>query len=1339
MSRFLERNEIIHLDAYNWNRKREPDMPLISQLATDLMNNGFVDVGPEIVKITCTDDQLTRYIDNVIVYYYDSNTDVPREGAFGLTVNDTADPTDQTFTALSVHGNPNTTKNIQDSYDDDDWSNWLAVDYPSSQSLNALDPATQANVKTGLGPNCELFAYLNPHPNKMDQEGNFLKKRPDAAVPNKQTQNQFGYFGLSYLAEKVYDNEFKKIKRLITTGARNVVFYPDENSGIDSTGNLRNYKMETLVNGDILHHFWISTYRDEKFFPPTITSPEAWEGRISFGLNPDASNGFEYGDKYTVTMDSFPLGNPTSISTSTVDVTINTQNLEEFTEQMYEEFLKSDIAGLVSGELYAELETDSSGNIYLTNNRDARNVQFTIQRTPYTPLDKEDITGNPADSGLDMNASVSTSLNANGALTLINGERISTSAIGGALHYGLIGEEYTQTYQAALDSATVGDAYPWWNQGERFSRFSSSTTTKGKINTTRYGYVHTVDIKGFEGANPGDTFDIQIDGLINEESDEPWNNNNKTVNIQYNVDKPIASKAALTLELASAMAKDPYIKKYMRVKAQGSSGVIRLEYDKASSAYMVRAERDKRGNDGLFNLPSTVWANAVTNGYFDSAVNGPQAQENLEYWQGSGFSNGIPYPLDIVGDGSEVGTDIYKIDGSDVPIKYVVPTRDVQLGYKDAFFWDDVPPEAQFETTVTYNKFTTAGVDSVLMEVEVVQEPQESNVSNVRLSFPLARDMGTYANPVSSPNWGAYLGLSSSIRANYPLSYYYAILSDTTATTKEDRPDGPQLGFDYSLRDKHPNVTHGTQDLAKTENADFSKHIGELEIMTFEYVTDYSMGPLVFETSSNSTLSGQDGDQPWRIRIDVSRGFEIKDASPYISDAHLEIQDMESDPSVIRDRQFEYLQFHVATQYQLLSNGEVTKPQGRDVRKPAVDREPGYLGALRPQYTGYVRSNTHTISPFVSRELLDPSIRMFINVRAGRVGYYHDSNEGFTGTSIGTVFDNRQGIVDDVARTTPDGNTTITIEAGLLENNEYRYEEQFLMGTSTELLYDTPYNKGDIRLQKGFFRRTGKAFADVSPSYPITYTMTFADHGMVFSIKDQASATQSDDNAWFVVQRHVDSTTGEADFTSETQPLHCIYQTSEPPLLYSDLNPFFTTDDQNRLTSIGYTGIYDIDGNYITDFYIDKVISDELTAFDIEGQGRFRRFVVREKDTLKPWDRHVFAGLNERDSHAVLNPLEQLSLNDDGQLVIQFPNRIGTQRYLYTGKEIDLIAFCDGGAVGQDTIVSSDRFSTTGSSDKRRYYKGMMSTQAYGNGMRVLQLGAGWGIDDTVIASNNLT
>ena len=102
--------------------------------------------------------------------------------------------------------------------------------------------------------------------------------------------------------------------------------------------------------------------------------------------------------------------------------------------------------------------------------------------------------------------------------------------------------------------------------------------------------------------------------------------------------------------------------------------------------------------------------------------------------------------------------------------------------------------------------------------------------------------------------------------------------------------------------------------------------------------------------------------------------------------------------------------------------------------------------------------------------------------------------------------------------------------------------------------------------------------------------------------------------------------------------------------------------------------------------------------------------------------------MNERDSTSIINPLEQLSLNDRGKLVIQFPNRLGSQRFMYTGRELDLIGFCAAGAVGQDTLISSDRMSigteggTGTAGDARRLYRGMMSTGEYGSGMRILLL-----------------
>ena len=474
------------------------------------------------------------------------------------------------------------------------------------------------------------------------------------------------------------------------------------------------------------------------------------------------------------------------------------------------------------------------------------------------------------------------------------------------------------------------------------------------------------------------------------------------------------------------------------------------------------------------------------------------------------------------------------------------------------------------------------------------------------------------------------------------------------------------------------------------------------------------------------------------------------EASPFINDAVLQIKSDDDASSG-----FEYLQVHVATEFQLKSDGELVRPEGRDGIKPAILREPGHLGGLRPQYSGYLQTAIHKINPFVNRENLDGSVISGFNSYAGMVGTRHFDN---TWTKIGDLSDPfaRGGTPDyfnkiagtAIALKGPPSNpvgTPVDWDFGILENDEYRFEEKYLRGSSSELVHDTPFNDGRLRLQKGFFRRTGKSHPDIAPAYPMSYHMTIANHGIAFYLKDQASTAQSDDNAFFVVQRHVHSspetgtgTAGSPQFRagyidsgvdgSDHQPIHCVYQTSEPALLYSDLEAYFTSDESKRVNSIMNQGVFDASGNQISDFIIDEVQSAELDAMDLSTQGRFRRFVVREKDVLKPWDRHVFAGLNERDSTSIINPLEQLSLNDRGKLVIQFPNRLGSQRFLYTGKELDMIGFCAAGAVGQDTLISSDRMSDasaggTGSTgDYRRLYRGMMSTGEYGSGMRILLL-----------------
>ena len=78
------RNDIVHMDAYHRDPKRESFKPLLSQIAEDFLAEGFEDVGPQITKLTIKDDALTNYIDEFICYYYDSALNRVGTGAAGI-------------------------------------------------------------------------------------------------------------------------------------------------------------------------------------------------------------------------------------------------------------------------------------------------------------------------------------------------------------------------------------------------------------------------------------------------------------------------------------------------------------------------------------------------------------------------------------------------------------------------------------------------------------------------------------------------------------------------------------------------------------------------------------------------------------------------------------------------------------------------------------------------------------------------------------------------------------------------------------------------------------------------------------------------------------------------------------------------------------------------------------------------------------------------------------------------------------------------------------------------------------------------------------------------------
>ena len=1554
MSKHVERNNIIHLDGYYRNPDKDEDKPLIAQLADDLTASGFTDAGPNITKITITNDALTYFIDKLICYYYNSEPSQTGNGAFGVfgttiigdgnspakyqpwDVNQTGKPTATTLdfgptldVTTEISGNlleydptgmvGQRTKYINQNYDDANWNQkhwlyspeqWGAIAGDAAEAFKATDAAPVSGQQpsgTWLGPNAELFSYLNPHPNQRVQDANgniigFLKKDPlgpniktglsssqsfhaakakstDANTKGSPTaawRLSIGYPGIATVAKLVYQNEFNKIKRLITSNSRGVTLFP-ENSD-KSQGNidaaLQQYKEEVKSSGN-LHHFWISTRMTDSFFPSNISPPQTAVGTLSLDLdNANNVTELQIGDTFSINLRKYSgakgVGFPAEVLENFASGDVNIDSTTGGSLSVTENQSQTAFAGTRSviittqqtGELVDMIPPAKAGqstatgiNGSTTNTSDdnitipptlsgfhntALTVRFLSTNEEYNTLGTGGTHNNGTSFTVEVNSSIK-SLEAfrDNLVTQLNGS--ASGGFGGDAVYSInqisssvidykgnvagvdVGihvfrvPRITGSYSnsGGTDGTTVnitgyplaGNAKAEYTTGEGTvvnrvianGNFRGLGANENLTETYATGYVHRVQLGGrsgaaFDGCNAGDKFTFDITGVPDEGSATPWSSPAKDLQVIWTAPSSFNIPQQMVMSMSSALKSDAYISKYMNVDVVGDA--IILTYNTSSSAYMVRSlKRTATEGLGLFNIDSALWAaTSAANSWETQPFGGETDTEAAvvgNYNLYSSFAGRTP-PAYVVGTNptiAKVFPAYASTDQNDQTAQYrtLGSMSDV---LPDAIAVQDVPSLAAFGVTVKYTASTSIAYNPISISQQTQIEPIALADTSVKLSFPFARDLGTFANPINhnsssvgvqyadqivvdettsvvdmtaldangTQNGGQSDPLAAPLdtqdagpfesslasvmggNTKYFSSYKQHIIGRANYGYEEDngytargfvasgnRP-GPQISFDSEKRGSHPNISNpGIEDNYRN----FVYEVGSIPIISFENITDNSIGPIIFDTPSNAGgLSGPDGTEGYRIRFNVNRGEAIEDASPFIATRYLQGLDTGGAGST----SFEYLTVHIATEYQLKDDGTVTRPEGRDGVKVGELREPGFLGAIRPQYAGYMRTRIHNVNPYIQDTSLQDATfqqrRLGMVSTAGIVGYYDYPNSSITMSATDPTAKYNDRILGGLS-TFYDG--TVTVKP------EFRYEERFMLGSSTELTADTPYNDGQLRMQQGWFKRTGKQQRDIAFSYPMSYLLTTTNHGLFLMLKDQASSFQDDDYAWFVVQRHVDATTGAPDVSSSTRPVHCVYQSSKPTVLFSDLSPFFTDKAiQDRTTSLFVQGLFDQYGTQLFDFEVSQMTNDEIKAFDIEEQSKFRRFIVREKDILKPWNRHVFAGLPERDSHAVLNVLEQLSLNEAGQLVIQFPNRLGSQRYFYTGAELDMIAFADGGAVGEGSIITSDRFSSTGTTDKRRLYKAGPSSASFGNGMRILYLAAGFGILNTDIDTTQL-
>ena len=178
--------------------------------------------------------------------------------------------------------------------------------------------------------------------------------------------------------------------------------------------------------------------------------------------------------------------------------------------------------------------------------------------------------------------------------------------------------------------------------------------------------------------------------------------------------------------------------------------------------------------------------------------------------------------------------------------------------------------------------------------------------------------------------------------------------------------------------------------------------------------------------------------------------------------------------------------------------------------------------------------------------------------------------------------------------------------------------------------------------------------------------------------------------------------------------------------------------------------------NFGDQYTIQKKEDPEFPERDMNKTKAIYRFVVRERDVLKPWDFHKSATMHQVDSFAIINPLEQLSVTPDRNFVFAVPNGLTTQRFYYPTSEVDLIAYTSAEISAQGSMIEISKYSddfyydssvtatkikdpATGDykpvkedgsavpyeTAPTRVYEGMMATLPNGNGMRLFFLSNG--------------
>lgn len=138
------------------------------------------------------------------------------------------------------------------------------------------------------------------------------------------------------------------------------------------------------------------------------------------------------------------------------------------------------------------------------------------------------------------------------------------------------------------------------------------------------------------------------------------------------------------------------------------------------------------------------------------------------------------------------------------------------------------------------------------------------------------------------------------------------------------------------------------------------------------------------------------------------------------------------------------------------------------------------------------------------------------------------------------------------------------------------------------------------------------------------------------------------------------------------------------------------------------------------------VVTDgKAPVFCVNSVGNvINRFVVREAD-LSDASAITPATADTKDGTAIINDKRQVGVSENNQYIVNYPSRLNTPRYAYT-YELDMIGYASATVVSGTTEIPQTLYGE----GAPRTYIGMHSNLENNNGMRIVAIKAGPGIDE---------